>query len=80
MSKSNLRKQISQHVSSLFPGCAAEFCGQQGHAAKVFAGQFGFRVKDSRTGKHRSNIVWVNDYDGEINEAWVKAAVKDSNG
>ena len=74
-----IRKQIAAHVRNAFPGCTAEFCGQQSGAALV-SRTFGFRVRDA-SGKYRSNIVWVDpSYSGEINEAWVRWAVAQSNG
>jgi hypothetical protein len=77
--KQKIRKQIATHVKNGFPGCVAEFCGQQSGAALV-GRTFGFRVRDAG-GKYRSNIVWVNpEYSGEINEAWVRCAVAQSNG
>lgn len=42
---------------------------------------FGFRVQDQRTGKYRSNIVWLNrSYGGRIGEPWLREAVELSNG
>lgn len=74
--KDSIESQISNHVKALYPGCFAEFCGQQGKAKKV-SRTFGFRVKHSVTGKYHSNIVWVDpEYKGEINSAWVQAACK----
>ena len=77
--KQTIRKQITAHVRNAFPGCIAEFCGQQSGAALV-SRTFGFRVRE-QGGKYRSNIIWVDpDYSGEINEAWVRGAVAKSNG
>ncbi len=77
--KEGIQKQIAAHVRAAFPGCVAEFCGQQGTAAKV-GRTFGFQVREA-AGKYRSNIVWVDpEYTGEINEAWVRWAVVQSNG
>ncbi|MFO0890624.1 MAG: hypothetical protein U0790_15955 [Isosphaeraceae bacterium] len=77
--KRQIQKQISAHVRAAFPDCVAEFCGQQGAAAKV-GRTLGFRVRDGG-GKYRSNIIWVDpEYVGEINEAWVRWAVRQSNG
>ena len=77
--KQTIKKQITSHVRSAFPGCIAEFCGQQSGAALV-SRTFGFRVRE-QGGKYRSNIIWVDpDYSGEINEAWVRWAVAQSNG
>jgi hypothetical protein len=77
--KDNLRRQIAGHVARAFPGCVAVFVGQQSGAA-LKSRTFGFRVRDAQ-GKFRSNIVWVDpEYDGEVNEAWARAAVRDSNG
>jgi hypothetical protein len=77
--KQKIRKQIAAHVRSAFPGCVAEFCGQQSRAALV-SRRFGFRVRDAG-GKYRSNIVWVDPgYTGEINAAWVQSAIARSNG
>ncbi|MEO6810373.1 MAG: hypothetical protein ABI353_14755 [Isosphaeraceae bacterium] len=76
--KAKIRRQIARHVKTLYPDCVADFIGQQGHAAKT-GRTFGFRVLDNG-GKYRSNIVWVNpNYDGEINEAWVRYEVDSSN-
>ena len=67
--KKRIQKRIAAHVRAAFPGCVAEFCGQQGTAAKV-GRTLGFQVRDA-AGKYRSNIVWVDpEYTGEINEAW----------
>ena len=77
--RTNVRRQIAQHVASAFPGCTAEFVGQQSRAA-LKGRTFGFRVRDAH-GRHRSNIVWVDPaYAGEINQAWVIWAVEQSNG
>jgi hypothetical protein len=77
--KRQIKKQISARVRVAFPDCVAEFCGQQGSAAKV-SRTLGFRVRDAG-GRYRSNIVWVDpDYVGEIDEAWVRWAVRQSNG
>jgi hypothetical protein len=77
--KEKIRKQISAHVRTAFPGCVAQFCGQQSGAALV-GRTFGFRVRDPRGG-YRSNIIWLNsEYDGEFNQAWVRWAVDQSNG
>jgi hypothetical protein len=71
--KQRLKAMINKHVAAVFPGCVAEWVGQQGHAAKV-GRTIGFRIKDDR--KYRSNIIWINpDYTGEITEAWVLDAV-----
>jgi hypothetical protein len=80
MSKLNIKAQINKHIGNLYPGCRAEFIGQQSRAA-LKSRTFGFRIKDQRTGRYHSNIIWMNsDYSGEINEAWVKEAIKKSNG
>lgn len=77
--KRKIKKQITAHVENAFPGCVAEFCGQQSGAALV-SRTFGFRVRE-QGGKYRSNIVWLDPYySGEINEAWVRWAVAQSNG
>ncbi len=77
--KRKIKKRITAHVMNAFPGCVAEFCGQQSGAALV-SRTFGFRVR-GQGGKYRSNIIWVDpDYSGEINEAWVRWAVERSNG
>ncbi len=77
--KQKIRKQIAAHVRYAFPDCVAEFCGQQSGAALVNR-TFGFRVRDA-SGKYCSNIVWLDpEYSGEINEAWVRWAVVQSNG
>jgi hypothetical protein len=77
--KDDVRRQIASHVASAFPGCTAVFVGQQSGAA-LKGRTFGFRVRDAR-GKFRSNIIWTDpEYEGEINEAWVRAAVRQSNG
>jgi hypothetical protein len=55
------------------------FVGQQSGAA-LKSRTFGFRVRDAQ-GKCRSNSVWVDpESDGEVNEVWVRAAMRDSNG
>lgn len=42
---------------------------------------FGFRVKDVKTGRYRSNVVWVNpDFVGTWPADWVRRAVEESNG
>jgi hypothetical protein len=42
--------------------------------------KFGFRVRE-QGGKYRSNVIWVDpNYSSEINEAWVRWAVAQSNG
>lgn len=77
--KAGIRRQIARHVSAAFPGCVAEFVGHQGGLAPIVR-TLGFQVRDAR-GRLRSNIIWLDpEYDGEINEAWVKWAVRDSNG
>jgi hypothetical protein len=77
--KRKIKKQVAAHVKNAFPGCIAEFCGQQSGAALV-SRTFGFRVRE-QGGKYRSNIIWVDpDYSGEINEAWVRGAVARSHG
>ena len=77
--RQGIRKQIQFHVAAAFPGCVAEFSGQQS-AAALQSRTFGFRVRDS-AGRYRSNIVWVDPtYAGEINLAWVVDAVQRSNG
>lgn len=77
--KQKIKKQIAAHVRNAFPDCVAEFCGQQSGAA-LTGRTFGFRVRDA-SGKYRSNIIWVDpSYRGEINEAWVRWAVSQSNG
>lgn len=76
--KDSIRKQIAQHVRNAFPDCSAVFIGKQGSLAPRVR-TFGFRVRD-QFGKFRSNIIWVDpEYDGEINEAWVRTAVSQSN-
>ena len=76
--KSKLRKQIAAYVAALFPGCTAEFVGQQSRA-KLVARTFGFRVKDQR-GKYQSNIVWLDPASpGSVSQAWVEHAVSSSN-
>jgi hypothetical protein len=77
--KDAIRRQVARHVANAFPGCAAVFIGQQSNAA-LKGRTFGFRVRDLQ-GKYRSNIIWVDSgSEGEINEAWVEAAVRQSNG
>jgi len=77
-SKQKIMKQITSHIKNAFPGCIAEFCGHQGHVAPL-SRTFGFRVRE-QGGRYRSNIFWVDpDYTGEINEAWVRWAVAQSN-
>lgn len=77
--KQKIKQQVAAHVRNAFPGCVAEFCGRQGRLPSV-SRTFGFRVRD-RNGKYQSNIVWVDPgYQGEINEAWVRWAVSQSNG
>lgn len=74
-----MRQRISQHVAKVFPGCHAEFVGSQSAAALV-SRTFGFKVKDGK-GRYRSNIIWLDPaYEGPIDEGWVIAAVKTSNG
>jgi hypothetical protein len=66
--KSSLRKQIAAHVATLYPGCTAEFVGQQSRA-KLVTRTFGFRVKDQH-GRFESNIVWLDpEYTGVVSEA-----------
>jgi hypothetical protein len=77
--KQKIKSQITAHVKNAYPGCIAEFCGQQSGAALVTR-TFGFRVRE-QGGRYRSNIIWVDpDYGGEIDEAWVRWAVAQSNG
>jgi hypothetical protein len=77
-SKLSLRKQIAAHVAALFPGCTAEFVGQQSRA-KLVSRTFGFRIKDER-GKYKSNIVWLNpEHEGPVSQAWVEQAIAQSN-
>lgn len=76
-----IRQKIGQAVSTAFPGCTADFCGGVERSRMAKRGRtFGFRVKDARTGKFRSNLIWVNpDYQGEWSVEWVLDAVKRSN-
>ncbi len=76
--KQKIKNQIASHVANAFPGCIAEFCGHQGHVTPLIR-TLGFRVREEG-GKYRSNIFWVDpDFNGEINEAWVRWAVEQSN-
>ena len=76
--RTNLRAEIAGHVAALYPGCVAEFVGQQSRA-RLVSRTFGFRVQDPR-GKYRSNIVWVNpEYAGTLGREWVRAAIAASN-
>ena len=80
VSKQNIRKQVVAHCSDLFPDCVVEFTGTRSRSA-LKGRTFGFRIKDSRTGKYRSNIVWVDStYNGVIDAGWVQDAIKCSNG
>ena len=77
--KDVLRQRIGRAVAAAFPGCTADFVGQQSRAALV-GRTFGFRVRD-RAGNHRSNIVRVNpEHAGAIGADWVRQAVAESNG
>lgn len=74
--KQSIREQICTHAQNLFPDYEVEFTGQQGHAAKKFAGTFGFRLKHKHTGKYKGNIIWLNsEYGGMISEGWVKRQI-----
>jgi hypothetical protein len=77
--RDNIRQQIARHVEAAFPGCTAVFGGKPGRVSPK-SRIFGFRVR-AADGSYRSNYVWVDPtYAGEINEAWVRAAVRESNG
>jgi hypothetical protein len=43
--RQRIKERIAAHVGSAFPGCVAEFSGQQSGAALV-SRTFGFRVRD----------------------------------
>jgi hypothetical protein len=74
-------KRVGAAVAEAFPGCVADFCGGVERSRMATLGPtLGFRVRDSK-GKYRSNIIWIDpSYTGEVNAAWVQAAVKGSNG
>lgn len=79
--KASIRRKVNAIVSTEFPGCVAEFCGGVEQSRMATRGPtFGFRVKDSRTGKYRSNAIWLNPtYEGDFTVAWIRAAIKESN-
>ena len=79
--KSSIRRKVNLVVSAEFPGCVAEFCGGVEQSRMATRGPtFGFRVKNSRTGKYRSNVIWLNPtYDGDFSTDWIRAAIKESN-
>lgn len=79
--KSSIRRKVNAVVSAEYPGCVAEFCGGVEQSRMASRGPtFGFRVKNSQTGKYRSNFIWLNPtYNGAFSAAWIRAAIKESN-
>ncbi len=76
--KPQIRQRISEAVARVYPGCHAEFIGQQSRSALV-SRTFGFRVMDGN-GRYRSNIVWLNsEYSGSFSDEWVRQIVEASN-
>lgn len=79
--RGNIRRLVNAAVAQAYPGCVAEFCGGVEQSRMANRGPtLGFRVKDPRSGKYRSNLIWVNpDYTGEWSAQWIQQAVKESN-
>jgi hypothetical protein len=77
-----LKAKVAAAVAEACPGCTADFCGGVERSRMATRGPtLGFRVRDARTGKYRSNIIWIDpQYEGEVNAAWVAWAAKGSNG
>jgi len=78
----SLRAKVAAAVADAFPGCRPDFCGGvERSRMATLRSPLGFRVQDARSGKYRSNIVWLNaEYRGDVSAAWVAEAVKELNG
>jgi len=79
--RADIRRKVNAAVAEAFPGCAAAFCGGVERSRMATRGRtLGFRVRDTRTGKFRSNIIWVNpDFEGSWPVDWLRDAVNQSN-
>ena len=79
--KADIRRKVNAAAAAEFPGCVAEFSGGVARSRMAAVGPtFGFRVKDARTGKYRSNMIWLNpDFEGDFPSDWLQKSVKDSN-
>ena len=80
--RADIRRKVNETVAEVFPGCVAEFTGGVSHSRMAIRGRtFGFRIKSVRSGKYRSNMIWVNpDFVGTWPVNWLRRAVKTSGG